>query len=55
MRHFERVLGQRLVVIFERDVGIEREVDLIDLAEEPFQAFVTILLTFVSDYVTNAV
>jgi hypothetical protein len=33
MRHFVRVLGQRLVVAFERGVAIERQVELVDPAE----------------------
>jgi hypothetical protein len=33
MRHFVGVLGQRLVVVFERGVGIERQVELVDPAE----------------------
>jgi len=33
MRHFVRVLRQRLVVIFQRGVGIERQVELVDPAE----------------------
>jgi hypothetical protein len=33
VRHFVCVLGQRLVVVFERGVGIERQVELVDPAE----------------------
>jgi hypothetical protein len=33
MRHFVRVLAQLLVVVFERGVGIERQVELVDPAE----------------------
>ena len=33
MRHFVGVLGQGLVVVFERGVGVERQVELVDPAE----------------------
>ena len=33
MRHFVCVLGQRFVVVFERGVGVERQVELVDPAE----------------------
>jgi hypothetical protein len=33
MRHFVRAIGQRLVVVFERGVGVERQVELVDPAE----------------------
>ncbi len=33
MRHLVRLLGQRLVVVVARGVGVEREVELVDPAE----------------------
>ena len=33
MRHLVRLLGQRLVVVAARGVGVEREVELVDPAE----------------------
>jgi hypothetical protein len=55
MRHFVRFLGQRLVVRFERGVGIGAQVELVDPAERLFRPSVTIMLTSVSFSVTTAI